>query len=47
MMRFTPPPEPADFEQQVRKAGNNWLVNNPGKEPKDLWSTFKSELASE
>ncbi len=45
MMRFTPPPEPPDFEQQVRKTGNNWLVNNPGKEPKDFWSTLKPALA--
>jgi hypothetical protein len=45
MMRFTPPPEPADFEQQVRKAGNNWLVKNPAKETKDFWSSFKPELA--
>ena len=47
MMRFTPPPEPKDFEQQARKAGNNWLVKNPGKEPKDFWSSFKPQLAKE
>jgi hypothetical protein len=45
MMRFTPPPEPADFEQQVRKAGNNWLVKNPDTKLKDFWSCFKPELA--
>ncbi|PSB48230.1 hypothetical protein C7B67_18230 [filamentous cyanobacterium Phorm 6] len=45
MMRFTPPPEPADFEQQVRKAGNNWLVKNSTTKPKDFWSTFKPQLA--
>lgn len=45
MMRFTPPPEPANFEQQVRKAGNNWLVKNPDTKPKDFWSPFKSQLA--
>jgi hypothetical protein len=45
MMRFIPPSEPADFEQQVRKAGNNWLVKSPDAKPKDFWSTFKPELA--
>lgn len=45
MMRFTPPPEPADFEQQVRKAGNKWLVKNSTTKPKDFWSTFKPQLA--
>ena len=45
MMRFTPPPEPADFEQQVRKVGNNWLVKNSTTKPKDFWSTFKPQLA--
>jgi len=44
-MRFTPPPEPADFEQQVRKVGNNWLVKNSTTKPKDFWSTFKPQLA--
>ena len=47
MMRFIPPPEPADFQQQVRTAGNNWLVQNPDKKPKDFWSRFKPQLAKE
>jgi hypothetical protein len=47
MLKFNPPPEPADFDVKARQPGNNWLIKNPDpeKRPKDYWSNFKSDLA--
>ncbi|MGK7905311.1 MAG: hypothetical protein AB4352_28670 [Hormoscilla sp.] len=47
MMKFTPPPEPPEFDSKVRQPGNNWLAKNPQlqKRPRDYWSAFKSDLA--
>jgi hypothetical protein len=48
MLKFNPPPEPADFDVKARQPGNNWLANNPDpkKRPRDYWSKhFKSYLA--
>lgn len=47
MLKFNPPPEPSDFDAQVRQTGNNWLAKNTNtkKRPKDFWSKFKIHLA--
>ncbi len=47
MIRFNPPPEPAEFDQKGRQIGNAWLAKNPDpkKRPRDYWSPFKSHLA--
>jgi hypothetical protein len=46
LIPITPQPEPADFENKVRRNGNKWLAENPGKTegmPK-LWSNAKENL---
>jgi len=47
MLKFNPPPEPADFDTKTRQPGNDWLTKNLNdkKRPKDYWSNFKSNLA--
>jgi len=46
MMRFSPPPEPPEFDEKARKPGNAWLAKNINpKRPKDYWTPFKSHLA--
>lgn len=46
MIKFTPRPEPPEFDQKARQAGNNWLAKNPNnKRPEDYWSPFKTNLA--
>jgi hypothetical protein len=47
MMRFTPPPEPANFDREVRQKGRAWLAKHTDRSvrPTDLWSAFKSVLA--
>jgi hypothetical protein len=40
-----PVSEPEKFDLLVRKKGNEWLVDNPGQRPKDLWSPFRGDLA--
>jgi hypothetical protein len=46
MLKFTPPPEPENFDAKARQPGNNWLEKNPDKKrPKDYWSQFRSDLA--
>lgn len=47
MLKFNPPPEPADFDTKTRQTGNDWLRKNLNdkKRPKDYWSNFKSNLA--
>lgn len=40
-------PEPADFDARVRKPGRAWLDANPQpKRPRDLWSPFRTVLAT-
>lgn len=39
-------PEPAGFDEQVRKRGNQWLAEHPDAErPHDYWSPFREVLA--
>lgn len=45
MIRFSPPPEPPEFNEKTRKRGNIWLAKNPDKRPKDYWTPFKNNLA--
>jgi hypothetical protein len=53
MKRFDPPPEPPDFDAEVRQPGNHWLSQNlhengilpKGQRPPDRWSGFKAQLA--
>ena len=53
MKHFAPPPEPPDFDAQVRQPGNQWLEQNldengrlpKGTRPPDRWSDFKGQLA--
>src|SRR5262245_39159289 len=45
MIRFAPPPKPADFDTIVRQPGQIWLQQNPDKEPKDFWSPIRRQLA--
>lgn len=41
-----PIPEPDDFDEQCRQAGNAWLKANPNcKRPRDFWSPFRYALA--
>ncbi len=47
MIHFDLVPEPAGFDENVRKPGGKWLVKNPNpKRPKDYWSPYKGELAN-
>lgn len=47
MIRFAPVPCPAELEERCRRAGLAWLAEHPDAErPKDLWSPFKSQLAT-
>lgn len=44
-------PEPAAFDEKCRKKGAEWLARNPkasrkAKRPKNLWSPFRTALAS-
>jgi len=53
MKRFTPPPEPPDFDAQVRQPGQAWLAQHltehghlpAGTRPPGLWADFKGQLA--
>ena len=46
MILFKRFPEPAEFDEQTRKPGQQWLENHPSaKRPRDYWSRFKPELA--
>jgi hypothetical protein len=47
MIPFKPVPEPADFDQRVRKPGRRWLARNKGrnKRPKNYWREIRRELA--
>jgi hypothetical protein len=45
MMKFERPPEPSEFDTEVRQPGNHWLGENPDKKPKDYWSICKPQLA--
>lgn len=39
-------PEPAGFDERVRKPGQAWLaVHTSAKRPRDLWTPFKPHLA--
>lgn len=41
-----PIPEPENFDEKCRKAGNKWLDANPDcKRPRDYWSPFRPALA--
>lgn len=41
-----PIPEPDDFDEKCRQAGNAWLKANPDcKRPRDFWSPFRNALA--
>lgn len=47
MIHFHPVPEPREFHGCARVRGNAWLATHPdAKRPRDLWSPFKSDLAS-
>lgn len=38
-------PEPAGFDERVRKRGQQWLAENPDKkEPRPYWQEFKHQL---
>lgn len=42
-----PIPEPKEFEEKCRAAGNAWLTDNPDcKRPSDYWSPFRLALAN-
>lgn len=54
MKRFILPPEPLDFDAQVRQPGHIWLTQNldesgslpKNTRPPDRWSEFKAQLAA-
>jgi hypothetical protein len=44
-MRFTPPPEPPQFDARCRRPGRKWLRDHPGHDrPHDYWSPFEPQL---
>ena len=53
MKRFIPPPEPPDFDAQVRQPGNAWLAKNLDADgnlstrgrPSSRWGKFRAQLA--
>ncbi len=45
MIRFSPVPEPAAFDAEVRQRGKRWLQKNPKERPIDYWGKFKGELS--
>ena len=46
MIRFEPTPEPAGFQDQARRPGQEWLAKHPeAPHPKDYWSQFRPQLA--
>ncbi|QTA78699.1 Uncharacterized protein dnl_09290 [Desulfonema limicola] len=46
MIRFERVPEPAEFDEQARMPGLQWLESHPSaKRPRDYWNRFKTELA--
>jgi len=53
MKRFCPPPEPPDFDAQVRQLGNDWLSRNldkygelpKGQRPPARWSQYIAQLS--
>ena len=45
MIHFDLQPEPADFDDNVRTPGNQWLQDNPAADrPKDYWHLCKEDL---
>lgn len=47
MIPVMPPPEPAEFDADVRKPGQKWLASNPNttSRPPSRWTKYKGELA--
>ena len=46
MIPVTPPPEPAAFDEECRKRGNQWLAQNADVHPhrQPLWRAFLADL---
>ena len=44
MIHVDPRPEPADFDQKVRKRGNHWLASHAQGEWKEYWRDCLDDL---
>lgn len=45
MIRIVPRPEPAHFDEKVRRPGLQWLVEYPARPPRSYWRAVWSDLA--
>jgi hypothetical protein len=47
MISFEPPPEPDDFDEEVRQPGTDWLSSHSASDgrPPSYWNDFKTDLA--